>query len=91
MSKFNPLDQVAFIKVELMADGGLNISGNIGDVQQALDMMENAMDHMRRNLKKKLEDQKHIIVPNRDVVIRHDPAYPLKALGDMKPGGRGDQ
>ena len=86
---FNPLDQVAFIKVELLADGGLSITGNIGDAKLALSMIAHAHDEMKKQLVKKLE--KRIIIPNRDVDVRQDPAYPTRPLGDMKPEERGDQ
>ena len=69
------MDVVAEIKIQLHASGGLSISGNIGDVNLALGMIDHARDAVRNQLRPKDE----IIIPDRDVAVVQDPAFPTVA------------
>ncbi len=84
--KIDPLDVVAQIGIKLHANGAMSISGNIGDAQLAIQMIDAARDAVKNQLKRRDE----IIVPNRDVVVKQHPDYPTLPLGDMKPEDRGD-
>ena len=83
---FDPLGVVAQIGIKLHANGALDITGNIGDVKLALQMIDSARDAIKSQLRPKNE----IVIPNRDVVVQQHPAYPTLPLGDMAPGDRGD-
>ncbi len=80
------LSVVASISIKLHDNGGLSVSGNIGDVKLALQMLDAARDSVKNQLKQRSE----IVVPNRDVEATQDSRYPTKPLGDMRPEDRGD-
>lgn len=86
VGKPDDLDCVAFISIKLHANGGCSISGNIGDVKLALQMIDAARDAVKNQIKQRSE----IVIPNRDVVAKQDPAYPTLPRGDMLPEDRGD-
>jgi hypothetical protein len=80
------LDCVASIKIELMSNGAMSVSGNIGDVKLALQMLDAARDSVKNQIK----ERDKIVIPNYDVDTTQDPAFPTKAFGDMRPEDRGD-
>ena len=84
-----PKDAIARVTITKYADGSLSIDGNIGDKRLALKLLEHALDAVRAQVRP--EDDKQIVLPNRDVVVPHHDNYPVNPLGDMPPGdwGRG--
>ena len=80
------LDCVAFVSVKLHSNGGISVSGNIGDTKLAIQMLDAARDAVKNQAKQRNE----IIIPNRDVDARQDPAFPTQPRGDMRPEDRGD-
>ena len=80
------LDCVASLKIELMSNGAMSVSGNIGDAALALQMLDAAKDAVRHQTR----DREKLVIPNRDVVVAQNPAYPTLPLGDMAPEDRGD-
>jgi hypothetical protein len=78
---------VASIAIALHDNGAMSISGNIGDVKLALQMI----DHARDAIKARLSTQPEIIIPNRDVAVVQDHRFPTKPFGDMPAKDRGDQ
>jgi hypothetical protein len=78
-----PLDAVANISVTLYGDGQMQISGNIGDVRLALQMLEHARDAVNNQWKQR--DSEGLIIPGRDVEVTPHEAFPLTANGDVAP------
>lgn len=60
---------VARIVVDLMDDGAMSISGNIGDAVLARQMLASAQDAVKARL-----GRDTIAIPNRDVVVTPDEA-----------------
>ena len=85
--KTAPLDVVAAISVKFHASGALSVSGNIGDLAFALQMLDHAKDAIRSQHRKR---ESGLIVPGRDVDLSNAPTHPVRPLGDMKPSDRGD-
>lgn len=77
----NPDDVVAFINIALTSGGAMGISGSIGDKKLAVTMLEHALEAVKAQLRP--EDGEGIVIPNRDVVVPHHPAYPTRPLGDL--------
>ena len=86
MFRPDDLDCVAFISIKLHSNGGCSISGNIGDVKLALQMIDAARDAVKNQIKQRDE----IVIPNRDVVAQQSPLFPTLPRGDMRPEDRGD-
>jgi len=89
MATTHPLDDldcVAFVSIKLHTNGGLSISGNIGDTKLALQMIDGARDAVKNRIKNRNE----IVIPNRDVETEQHPTFPTLPRGDMKPEDRGD-
>jgi len=78
-------DAVAFIRIDLYADGAMSIQGNIGDAALATRMLDHARDAVRSNF----ASRPKLVIPNRDVVTP-DPVYPIIARGDLAPKDRGE-
>lgn len=65
---------VARLVINLHDDGGLSVSGNVGDVVLSTQMLDAARDAVRNQLKPKNE----LVLPNRDVIASPDEArFPL--------------
>lgn len=65
---------VAKLIISLHDDGGLSVSGNVGDVVLATQMIDAARDAVRNQLTPKHE----LVIPNRDVIASPDEArFPL--------------
>lgn len=79
--KGNPLDCVAWIAIEYMADGTLQTSGNIGDKRMALQLLDHARDAIANQQR---PEDKPIVLPNRDVEVKQHPNYPTLPRGDMQ-------
>ena len=77
-----PLDAIAQITITKYSDGMVSIDGNIGDKRMGLALLQHALDAVRGQVRP--EDDKQIIVPNRDVVIPHHSNYPVEPKGDMR-------
>jgi hypothetical protein len=74
-------DRIAYIALSLYGNGAMSISGNIGDLKLALQMLDNA----RATLNSQWERKKlsSILIPGRDVEV--SPFLPLIAHGDVSP------
>lgn len=84
MADPTPLDRIAYIAISLYGGGAMSISGNIGDKQLALQML----DHARDTIKAQLERHPHsgLLVPPSDVEVTPDPTYPaLVQAADVPP------
>lgn len=79
-------DVVAQIVINLHANGAMSVSGNIGDVNLAVGMV----DHARDAIKGKFSPKKEIIIPNYDVTVKQSPLLKTREMGDMKPHELGD-
>jgi len=71
---------VAQIVVSLHDDGSLSTSGNIGDVQLALKLLDHAKDAIRGNTR---AIGNGIVTPNRDVVVPQDPQFPFGPIAEQ--------
>jgi hypothetical protein len=78
------LSMVAEIKIQLMDDGSLGISGQISDKAFALKLLDHAADAIRNT-----NFPGQVRIPNRDVALA-PPAYAQRALGDIPASQRGD-
>jgi hypothetical protein len=76
-----PGDVVAYIAITLYGGGQMSVSGNIGDVKLALQMLDHARDAVGNQLK--LRTSEGLFLPNRDVDISPHPAFPLIPHGDV--------
>ncbi len=86
MSQINPLDEVLFVKVTVYTSGALSISGHIGDPQLCIELLQQAIDEIRNQQRKRAL----IVVPPSDTQVK-EYAYPVKPLGDMPPSDWGDR
>lgn len=75
-------DVVAQIVVNLHANGAMSISGNVGDNQLAVGMLDHARDAVKGQSKSKL------LIPNYDVEVVQ--TLPTREMGDMSIRDRGD-
>lgn len=79
---------VATITLALTDTGAMGISGNIGDVNLALGMIDAAREAVARQLGKKTILEPHgagLIIPQSDAPLRpNENVYPLIAGGDIK-------
>lgn len=73
-------DVIAFLQIALTAGGGIAVSGSLGDKKLALMLL----DHARDAINAQVKDAPEIVIPNRDVVVAHHPAFPTKPLGDTR-------
>ena len=84
MADPTPLDRIAYIAVSLYGGGAMSISGNIGDKQLALQMLDHARDTIRGQMER--HPYSGLLVPPRDVTVTPDPHYPaLVEAGDVAP------
>jgi len=84
-----PLDAIAAINIVMYGSGQMSVSGNIGDADFALKMLDEAKDAVR-NQRRRIDPKNGVIVPGRDVEAKPSPAFPLVHAGDLPPGERGD-
>lgn len=90
------LDCVGYLTIKHFANGGLQVSGNIGDLKYALGLLDHARDSINANSKSvgpqlvAANGQPLVAVPNRDVDLEQSPKYPTKPFGEMNPEERGD-
>jgi hypothetical protein len=92
------LDCVAYITIKYYANGGLQVSGHIGDEETALSLLEHAKDAVRAQHARgpapailAPNGQPMLSIPNRDVDVKMPERFDKNpAFGDMKPGERGD-
>lgn len=77
------MDAIARIAIVLYGNGAMGVSGNIGDVELALNMLDHAKDAVRNQLKRR--DEKGLLIPPRDVVVPVNPAFPLSQNADVAP------
>lgn len=78
------LDAVAYINIYMYADGALKVSGNIGDVKLALQMLDAARDAIKNKQPKTVADNK-LIVPADYVGAYPSETHPLVPYGDVSP------
>lgn len=74
-------DRIAYIALSLYGNGAMSISGNIGDINLARQMLDNA----RATLDSQWQKRKvaSILIPGRDVEVI--PTLPLIPHGDVAP------
>ena len=83
MAAPGPLDAIANISVTLYGSGEMSISGNIGDVRLALQMLDHARDAVNNQWKQRTIDG--LLLPGRDVAVTPHPAFPLTQYADVAP------
>lgn len=92
-----PLDCVGYVTIKLMSDGGLQISGNLGDPEFACQLLDHAKDAVKAQAKRSNiaapqifgpNGQPVVSIPSRDADVRQ--SIPTHAFGDAPPGQRGD-
>jgi hypothetical protein len=76
-----PNKTVAYIAITLFDDGNMAVSGNIGDVRLALQMIDGARDAVKNQLN--LRTKEGLLLPSRDVEVSPHPAFPLTPHGDV--------
>lgn len=75
---------VARIDVDLVADGSLSVSGNVGDVHLALGMIDSAADAIESTSR-----TTGLVLPGSYVEApANERIYPLVAVGDQAPAPR---
>jgi hypothetical protein len=74
-------DRIAYIAISLYGNGALSISGNIGDLKLAIQMLDNARAALNSQWASKRTPS--ILVPGRDVDV--SPMLPLIPHGDVAP------
>ena len=74
-------DRIAYIALSLYGNGAMSISGNIGDIKLAKQMLQNAIATLDSQWKKRTTPG--ILVPGRDVEVT--PTLPLVPHGDVPP------
>ena len=67
MAEPTPDDVIAYIAITLFGGGQMAVSGNIGDVKMALQMLDGARDAVKNQLK--LRTSEGLMLPNRDVEV----------------------
>jgi hypothetical protein len=72
-------DRVAYIALSLYGNGAMSISGNIGDLKLALQMLDNARAALNSQWAAKRSPS--ILIPGRDVEV--SPSLPLIPHGDI--------
>ncbi len=76
---------VASITLELLDNGSMSISGNVGDVRLALGMIDSAREAVGHRLGRKSILEPHgagLVIPNRDVPVNpNERIYPLGQTG----------
>lgn len=80
------LETIAEIRIQLNQNGGIQISGHIGDKALALRLLDHARDAIKNQLP---ETGSPVIVPNYDVDVP-DPKFVTKPYGDFDPRDLGD-
>jgi len=87
MSQRDPsMDEVGFVRISHLANGGISVSGFIGDRKYALSLIAAAADAIRSHVK----ETPLIVIPNRDVDTRPY-THETKPLGDMPRKDWGDR
>lgn len=74
-------DRIAYIALSLYGNGAMSISGNIADLQLALQMLDNARAALNSQWANKRTPS--ILIPGRDVEVT--PSLPLIPHGDVAP------
>jgi hypothetical protein len=74
-------DRIAYIALSLYGNGAMSISGNIGDVKLARQMLQNAIAVLDSQWSRRTAPS--ILVPGRDVEV--SPTLPLIPHGDVPP------
>jgi hypothetical protein len=77
-----PNKTVAYIAITLFDDGNMAVSGNIGDVKMALQMIDGARDAVKNQLNHRTAEG--LLLPSRDVEASPHPAFPLIPHGDVE-------
>lgn len=72
-------DRIAYIALSLYGNGAMSISGNIGDLKLAIQMLDNARAALNSQWASKRNPS--ILIPGRDVNI--SPTLPLIPHGDV--------
>lgn len=72
-------DRIAYIALSLYGNGAMSISGNIGDLKLALQMLDNARAALNSQWAAKRSPS--ILIPGRDVDVT--PSLPLIPHGDL--------
>lgn len=83
MATPTPLDAVAYLHINLFGNEEMSVSGNIGDVKLALQMLDHARDAIKGQLTLRTKDG--LFLPNRDVDVTPHPAFPLTQYADVPP------
>jgi hypothetical protein len=83
MSTPTPLDAIANISITLYGTGEMSVSGNIGDVRLALQMLDHARDAVTNQLRQRTPDG--LLLPPRDVDVSPHPGFPLTQYADVAP------
>jgi hypothetical protein len=78
-----PLDAVAYLHINLFGGGEMSVSGNIGDVRLALQMLDHARDAVLNQRKNRTEEG--LLLPPRDVTVAPSQHFPLQTYGDVAP------
>lgn len=86
MADPTPLDAIAYIHINLFGDEQMSVSGNIGDVKLALQMLDHARDAVKGQIT--LRTKEGLFIPSRDVDITPHPAFPLTQYADVAPALR---
>lgn len=77
------MDAIANISVTLYGNGGLQISGNIGDVRLAMMMLDHARDAVNNQWQRR--DRNGLLLPPSDVAVPVHPGFPLTQNADVPP------
>lgn len=76
-----PLDAIAHIAVVLYGDGQMQISGHIGDVRLAQQMLDHARDAITAQWRNR-SSTGGLLLPASDVEVEHHPEFPVTMAGD---------
>lgn len=79
----SPLDAVAYLHINLFGGGEMSVSGNIGDVGLALQMLDHARDAVLNQRKNRTAEG--LLLPSSHVDVAPHPGFPLVAHGDVSP------
>lgn len=77
------MDAIARIAIVLYGDGSMETSGNVGDVQLAVAMLDHARDAVKNQNSRR--DKSGLLIPPRDVEVPVNPAFPLTQNADVAP------
>lgn len=87
-AQIKPPSQIAELVLRMHDDGALSISGHVGDVRLALQMIDAAREAVARQLGRPTILEPHgagLVVPHKDFQgTPNEKVYPLIAEGDRK-------